>query len=295
LKPFKYLEPSTVKEACALLSKYGENAKILAGGQSIILLLRQGLIAPEYIINIKNLHELEYIRNSYSGISIGALTTHSTIKKSSLIKERFPVLIDAEKRLAHTQIRNWGTVGGNLCHADPATDLAPPLIGLGAKVKAASIRGEREIALRDFFVDMFTTALKSDEILTEIEIPYLPPHSGCAYRKETIIAGDYPLASAAAIVTLDSKHEIIKEARIVLGGLGATPIYAEEAAKALTGKKTNAKLVEEAGAVASRQVNPVGDVLGSAEYKQKLAGLLTNEMVKLAIERARKITGGSSK
>lgn len=287
MKPFKYLEPSTLKEACALLSKHADDAKILAGGQSIILLLRQGLIAPDYLISIKNLHELEYIRNDDGTIRIGTLTTHSAIKKSSLIKEKFPVLIEAEQRLAHTQIRNWGTVGGNLCHADPATDLAPPLIGMGAKLKAASIRGEREIALSDFFVDMFTTALKPDEILSEVEIPLLPPHTGCAYRKETVIAGDYPLASVAAIITMDSKHELIKAARIVLGGLGATPIKAEEAAKILIGKKANNKLIEEAGAMASRQVNPVGDISGSAEYKQKLAGLLTTEMVKLAIERAK--------
>jgi CO/xanthine dehydrogenase FAD-binding subunit len=281
------LEPKNLKDACKLLAEYGEGAKMIAGGQSLGILLRQGLIDPDYVINLKNLHELDYIRYSKGTLTIGALTSHSSIKKSSIVKKRCPLLVEAEEHLAHTQIRNWGTIGGNLSHADPAADLAPPLICLGAKVKVASVKGERSIAIGDFFIDMFTTALAADEILIEIEVPDLPPHTGAAYRKETVIAGDYPLASVAAVITLDSKLKIVEEAKIALGGLGPTPFLAEEISRSMIGKKADDKLAAEAGAMAQQQVAPTGDVSASAEYKQELAGLLTRQMINLAIARVK--------
>jgi len=288
LKCFKFLEPKNLKDACKLLAQYGEGAKLIAGGQSLAILLRQGLIDPDYIINLKNLRELDYIRYSNGVLSIGALTTHSSIRKSSVVKKRCPLLLEAEEHLAHTQIRNWGTIGGNLSHADPAADLAPPLIGLKAKVKVVSVAGERSIAINDFFIDMFTTALGAEEILTEIEVQDLPPYTGAAYRKETVLAGDYPLASVAAVITLDSKLQKVEEARIALGGLGPTPFLAEELSRSLIGKKADEKLAEEAGAMANQQVTPTGDVSASAEYKQELAGILTRQMVNLAITRVKK-------
>ena len=287
MKCFKFLEPKNLDDACKLLAEYGEDAKLIAGGQSLAILLRQGLIDPDYIINLKNLRELDYINYNKGILSIGALTSHNTIKKSPIVKKRCPLLVEAEQRLAHTQIRNWGTIGGNLSHADPAADLAPPLIGLQAKVKVASVAGERSISINDFFIDMFTTALEANEILMEIEIPDLPPHTGAAYRKETVIAGDYPLASVAAVVTLDDKLKEVREARIALGGLGPTPFLAEELSNSMVGKKADDKLAQEAGAIASRQVTPTGDVSASAEYKQELAGLLTRHMINLAIARAK--------
>lgn len=287
MKRFEYLEPASLKEACSLLSKYKEKAKIIAGGQSLVVLLRTRIFTPDYIINIKNLQKLEYIRDGGDSLRIGALTTHRALETSPLVKDRFPMLAEAEHRLAQVQIRNWGTVGGDLCHADPAADLSPPLIALGAKVKAASVRGEREIALEEFFVDYFTTVLEADEILAEIDVPYLPPYSAGAYRKETIIAGDYPIASVAAVIGLDKQRETVKEARIVLGAVGTTPIRANEAGQAIIGNKLNGRLAEEAGVIASREAHPIADVLGSVEYKRRLVGLLTKEMVDLAIERAR--------
>ncbi len=287
MQPFEYLEPSSLKEACSLLSKYKERAKIIAGGQSLVVLLRQRLIAPNYIVNIKNLQELQYIRDGGDSLRIGALTTHRAIETSPLIKDRFPSLVDSEHNLGQVQIRNWGTVGGNLCHADPGGDLAPPLIALGAKAKAVSIRGEREIALEEFFINLFATVLESDEILTEIEVPYLPRYSAGAYRKETIVAGDFPIAAVAAVIGLGEGQDTVKEARIVLGGVGVTPIRAREAEKVLIGKKVNGRLAEEAGVAASREADPTADARGSVEYKRKLVRLLTKEMLDLAIERAR--------
>jgi len=269
-----------------LLSKYKESAKIIAGGQSMVVLLRQRLIEPDYLIDIKNLQELEYIRDNGDSLRIGALTTHRDVEKSSLIKERLPILMEAEHRLGHTQIRNWGTVGGNLCHADPAGDLAPSLIALGAKIKAVSIRGEREIALEEFFADLYATVLETDEILADIEIPYLPSYSAVAYRKETILASDYPIASVAVMIGLDERRETVKDARIVLGAVGAVPIIAREAGQSLIGKQANVSIREEAGVVASREADPIADILGSVEYKRRLVSLLTKQMVDLAIERA---------
>ncbi|MFC1970803.1 FAD binding domain-containing protein [Chloroflexota bacterium] len=286
MKRFQYLEPASVEEACSLLSQYKGNAKILAGGQSLVLLLKTRLLSTDYIINIKNLQALDYIHDSGVSLTVGTLTTHRTLETSPLIIDKFPVLVEAEKRLAHLQIRNWGTVGGDLCHADPAADVAPPLLALGAKLKAISVRGEREIAISDFFVDYYTSALEEDELLMEIEVPYLPAHSGAAYRKETIMKGDYPIVSVAAAILLDQPNGVIKKARIVLGGVGTTPIIAEKASQAITGKKANGTIAEAAGVLASTEADPVSDILGSEEYKRKLVGLLTKEMVNRAIERA---------
>jgi carbon-monoxide dehydrogenase medium subunit len=280
------LEPESLKEACTLLSKHKEEAKLIAGGQSLVPLLKGRYIVPDYVISIKNLHELEYIREEGNCLRIGALTVHRAIETSPIIKDKLPVLVDAERWLAQLQIRNWGTIGGGLSHADPAGDMAPPLIALGAKVIAASTRGERTIPLEEFFVNIFTTVLESDEILKEVEVPFLPPDSGIAYRKETVIAGDYPIVSVAAAIYLDAQRETVKDARIVLGAVGMTPIMAGEAGQAITGKKANGKLAEEAGVLASREADPTVYVLGSVEYKREMAGVLTTEIVGLAIERA---------
>ena len=287
MKPFEYIRPKSLAEALSLLSEHREEAKIIAGGQSLIPQLKLRVLAPKFIIDVKNLQELSYIRDDRDSLRIGALTTHRAIETSPLVKDRFPILVEAAHRLGQVQIRNWGTIGGALSHADPEADLAPPLIALRAKGKALSTRGEREIALEDFFVDYFTTVLEVDEILTEIEVPFLAPHSAGAYRKETIIAGDFPIVSVAVAIGLDERRETVKEARIVLGAVGVTPIRATEAGRVIIGKKVNGRIAYEAGAVASTEAQPVTDVLGSVEYKRKLVGLLTKEMVNLAIERAK--------
>lgn len=286
---FNYLQPKSVAEACSWLSENKGKANILAGGQSLVAMLKNRVITPDYIIDIKHIGELAYIRDGGESVKVGALTTHRTLETSDLVKQRLPVLVEAEHKLAHRQIRNWGTVGGDLCHADPAADISPPLIALDAKVKVTSTRGEREIPLKDFFVDYFTPALEDDEIMVEIEVPNMPSGSAAAYRKETITSGDYPIVSVAAFIRLDEHKEKIKEARIVLGAAGVTPIFAEETSEALGGKDANGDVGEEAGNIAMREANPVSDVLGSEEYKRKMVGILTREMVNLAIERARKI------
>ncbi len=285
MRPFEYLEPVSVAEACSLLSERKEEAKILAGGQSLLPLLKHRLIAPRYIISIKGLSELEYITAGQDSIRIGTLTTHEAVETSPLIKERFPMLAWMETVLASTQIRNWGTLGGNLCHADPAGDPAPALIVLGAKVKATSVRGVREIPLADFFVDYLQSVLEPDEILTEIEVPYLAHHTGAAYVKEAVRFGDYPIVSAAAVVTLD--NNIVKEARIALGAAGKTPIRVKETEKVLGGAKVTAEILEEIGTAVAEEIAPTSDVVASAEYKRELAKVITKKAVSQATEQAR--------
>jgi carbon-monoxide dehydrogenase medium subunit len=286
MRPFEYVVPKDLDEACSLLSKYKEDAKVLAGGQSLVPLLRQRLIAPQYVIDIKRLPGLEYIREESAGLKIGALATHRTVETSPVVAKKFPILVEAEYRLAHRQVRNWGTVGGNLSHADPGGDLGPPLLALGAEVKVASTRGERTISLSRFFTDYLVTVIEPDEILVEIGIPYFKPHSGGAYRKESIRAGDRPIAAVAAAVSLNGKGDTIEEARIALGGVGLTPIEAKEAAQSLVGKKATEATVLEAGTIAAREARPTADVEGSEEYKRHMVHLLTRDMLNLAIERA---------
>jgi carbon-monoxide dehydrogenase medium subunit len=286
MKRFDYLTPKSVEEAYSFLSDHKEEAKIIAGGQSLIPQLKLRVLAPKFVVDIKNLTDLEYIRESQDSLKIGALTTHRRIETSEVIKKRFPVLVEMEHRLSDVQIRNWGTLGGNLCHADPAGDPAPVLVALGTKVKAVSARGERTIALGEFCINYLTTVLEPDEILTEIEVPYPPSFSGAAYRKETVRAADFPIASVAAVVSLDGEQGRVKKARIVLGGVGKTPVEAIQAEQVLAGEKAHGKLAREAGKVAANEIRPIADVHGSEEYKRKIVELLTEEIVSLAIKRA---------
>lgn len=286
MRPFDYINCPNLGDACKVLFQHREQGKIIAGGQSLVPLLRQRLISPSPIINIKGLTDLAYINDGPNSVKIGALTIHRALETSPLIKQRFPILVDAERRVGNVQVRNWGTVGGNLCHADPAGDLAPPLMALGAKVKAVRVRGEREIPLNSFFVNLFTTALEADEILAEIEVPHLSPGSGGAYRKESVIAGGSPIASVAVVVSLNG-GQVAREVRIVLGGAGPTPVRAVRAEQFVSGKKIDTDIAEQAGAIAAAEANPTASVDGSVEYKRHIVHVLTAEMIGLALERAR--------
>ena len=286
MQDFEYLAAKTVEEACSLLSQYKEEANIIAGGQSLLTLLRQKLISPSYLIDIKGISDLDYIKfDGKDGLRIGALTTHRAIELSPLIKERFSVLAEMEKVVASVQTRNWGTIGGNLCHADPIGDPAPPLIALNARVNIASLRGERIIPLEEFFKDYFTTVLEADEILTEIQIPNPPPHSGVAYIKFSTIEAGIKIAAVSALITLDGKT--CKDARIVLSAVAPVPMRAKEAAKLLVGKSIDDNLIEQAAEMASKEARPTSDVHASEEYRRELAKVLVRRVTKQALERAK--------
>lgn len=289
IKEFEYFAPKTVAEACSLLSQYKEEAKVIAGGQSLLILMWQELVAPEYVIDIKGISDLEYISfDEKEGLRIGALTTHRAIEKSPLIRNGFSVLSEMELMLATVQTRNWGTIGGNLCHADPTGDPAPPLIAMNAKVKMVGSSGERVVALEDFAKDYFETILQADEILTEIQVPKPPLHTGTAYMKFAIMEGDAAIVGAAVSITLEPGNGACKDARIVLGGVATVAMRAKRAEKVLVGKKVEENLIAEAAQVASEEARPTSDMNASAEYKRELVKVFVRRAARQALERAKK-------
>jgi len=289
IRDFEYFAPKTVEEALTLLSQYNEESKVIAGGQSLLVLMRQGLVAPKYLIDIKGISALDYINlDKNEGLRIGALTPHRAIEKSPVIQNGFAVLSEMELKLASVQTRNWGTIGGNLCHADPAGDPAPVLIALNGKLKIASLSEERTVAVEEFSTDYFETALRHGELLTEIQVPNPPPRTGTAYTKFNIIENDMGIASTAVSITLSPKDETCSDARIVLGAVASVPMRAKEAEKVLVGKEISDALLVKAGQIASEEAEPIADVLASEEYKRELVRVLVKRVGREALDRARR-------
>jgi carbon-monoxide dehydrogenase medium subunit len=277
-----------LKEALTLLSEHQDECKVIAGGQSLLVLMRQGLVSPEYLIDIKGVSELAYIKgDAKRGLRIGALTTHRTIEKSPAMKKGFSVLAEMERRVASIQTRNWGTIGGNICHGEPAGDPAPVLIALNATLSTASLEGKRDMAVQDFSVDYFETALKPDELLTEIQVPAVPPHTGTAYAKFNVIESDIATVGVAVSVTLESGDGLCKDARIVLGACAPIPMRAKQAEEALRGKEITDKVLRKAGQVASEEAEPIADMVASEEYRRELVKVLVARVGKEALARAR--------
>jgi carbon-monoxide dehydrogenase medium subunit len=286
MKDFEYFDPKTVKEALPLLSQYKEEAKIIAGGQSLLVVMKQGLLAPDYVIDIKGISELDYVNDDGKGVRIGALTLHRTIEKSPIIQKHFNVLSEMERNLATIQTRNWGTIGGNLCHGDPAGDPAPVLIALNASLKLASAGGERVIKVEEFSQDYLEVALKPDEMLTEIQVPPQPSHSGVAYEKLMVMKGDMGIVGVAVSITLKSGNGVCEDARIVLSNAASTPLRAREAEKRLIGKAVTDDLIADAGEVAFSEAKPLADVHGTAEYRREMIKVFVRRAGKRALERA---------
>jgi carbon-monoxide dehydrogenase medium subunit len=288
MRDFEYLPTKTVKEACSLISQYKEEGKILAGGQSLITLLRQKLISPSYLIDIKGVSELDYLTfDDKKGLRMGALTTHRAIEKSSLIQSKYPVLSEMEKSVASVQTRNWGTIGGNLCSGDPIGDPAPSLIALNAKIKIVSSREEKIVPLAEFFTDYFTTVLEPDEILTEIQLPTPVSHTGVVYLKFSTIEAGIKIVSTSTSIILDSDKMTCRDARIVMSAVAPVPFNARKAGELLIGKKINDDLIAEAAQLASEETNPTSDVHGSAEFRREIAKVLVKRAVKEAFEKAK--------
>ncbi len=291
MENFKYFAAKDVKEACSLLSRYGEEAKILSGGQSLVSMMKQGLIMPLYIIDVKGILELDYIRfNEKDGLVIGAMTTHRSIEKSDIIKDNFPMLSDMELTLASMAVRNWATVGGSLCGADPASDLAPCLMALDAKITLTSASGERVVLLEDFIIDSFETVLGEDEILTQIQIPAKAAKGGGIHTKFARRATDLGIASVAAHITLDeSDPETCNDIRIVLGAVDIFPQRYKQAEDLIKGKKINDEVIEKAAQAVFENCQPTDDMNGTEEYKREISRVLVIRNVKEAFDRARSL------
>jgi carbon-monoxide dehydrogenase medium subunit len=286
---FEYLVPKTIEEALKLLSQYDEEeCKVIAGGQSLIILMKQKLLTPKYLIDIKGLSDLDYIKlDNKQGLKIGALATHRSIEKSLVIQNGFSVLAEMEQNISSVETRNRGTIGGNVCHGDPGGDPVPVLIALNAKLKLTSLNGDRIIDAEDFTLDYFETALRHDELLAEIQIPSIPPNTGVKFTKYSQIAGDYATASVAVLITLDKK-EICDNARIALGSVAVAPMRAKKAEEVLKGKKISDDLLAEAGQIASEEASPTSDAEVSEEYKRELVKVLVKRVGSEALARAKK-------
>jgi aerobic carbon-monoxide dehydrogenase medium subunit len=289
MRNFDYLEPATVAEACALLKQHAGEAKVFAGGSHLTILMKQGLYQPKALVNIKKISDLKGIRyDTKDGLSIGALVTHREIETSALVREKFPVLSDAEREVANIRVRNMGTVGGNLASGEPLTDLSQIFISLDGKAKIAGPGGERTIPVEELFVDFYTTSLADDEILTQVVLPPLRPRSGIEYiRFSSSSVVDKPSAGVAVRLTLESGVETVQTARIVLGCVGATPVRARKAEALLIGEKLTPELAEEAGKIASQECGPTSDLRGSEQYKRAIVRTLVKRAAAKAYERAR--------
>jgi carbon-monoxide dehydrogenase medium subunit len=233
------------------------------------------------------LSELSYIKDTKEGLKIGALTTHRAIEKSPVIKKKFGVLAEMERRLASIQTRNWGTIGGNLCHGDPAGDPAPVLIALKATLTTTSLKGKRNMPVEDFSLDYFETALQPGELLTEIQVPPPSPRSGTAYTKFNIIESDLATVSAAVSVTLAAGDGVCQDARVALGASAPAPMRAKKAEAVLKGKKITDALLKEAGEAASAEAEPISDIQASEEYRRELVKILVRRVAKEALARAK--------
>ncbi len=282
-KQFDYFVAQNLKEAISLLRKY-DDSKILAGGQSLLALMKLRLAEPKYLVDIGRIPKLSYIKARDGGLAIGAMTTHDDIEISPLVRSRFSVLSEAASQIGDQQIRNRGTLGGSICHADPASDMPPVMLALNARLVALGPRKERVIPAKEFFVDLFTTALKDYEVLREIRIPALPPRSGSAYMKFTRRHGDFAIVGVAAVLTVDKKN-VCENVRIGLCSVGATAMRAKSVEKSLLGKVVDDKTIEEASQLADEGTDPPSDIHGSAEYRKAMAKVFTKRALKLAFGR----------
>jgi aerobic carbon-monoxide dehydrogenase medium subunit len=286
---FDYLVAKSVPEAVGLLEQHGDEAKILAGGQSLIPLLRFRMAAPSVLIDINRIDGLEYIQETDGVLHIGALTREVALDSSPLIRKRYPILLDTASVVADPVVRNWATVGGNIAHADPANDHPATMLALGAKVVAVGSTGQRIIPIDEFFTDSsFETSLRPNEILTEIRIPAPTERGGGAYFKLERKVGDYAIAGVAAYVTLDGNGQV-NYAGIGLTNVGPTPLKARDAEQSLLGKALDGARIHEAAELAAATAQPTSDTRGPAEYKRAMIRTLTVRALRKALAR---MTGG---
>ena len=284
--PFEYYAPDSIEQALDFMSQYAGEAKILAGGQSLVPAMNFRIVQPSVLIDLNRVAGLGQVREEASTLRIGAMTRERELEFNPLISKWAPLLVEAAPHIAHPQIRNRGTIGGSIVNADPAAELPVLMLALGARLKAKNISGERWVEAQDFFMGMFTTALEPDEILVEIELTASPPRTGWSFMEVAPRAGDYALMGVAALVTLDQNGKY-EQAKLVYLNAGDGPVEAKEAEKLLIGEPMSEHLIESTASKASEtEINPFGNIHTSPEFQRHLANVLTKKALQQATQRA---------
>ncbi|MFQ6014583.1 MAG: FAD binding domain-containing protein [Anaerolineae bacterium] len=284
MRKFEYFEPCTIEEAVALLAEHGDRAKVLAGGTDLLVAMKRREITPDFIVNIKAIPHMGFIKDEDGWLSIGALTAIRAVETSPLVREKAPVLAQAASQLASLQIRNLATLGGNLCRASPCAETAPALLGLGAEVRLNGTEGERVLPLEEFFTGPGQTALHRDEVMTEIRVPVSPSRTGGVYLKHGIRRMmDIAIVNVAVVVTLDGRSDVVGEIKIALGSVAPTPIRVRRAEELLRGQPVGEGLLDRAAQMASEEASPISDVRGSAQYRREMIKVMTRQAINQAL------------
>ena len=286
-RTFRYVAPKTVRETTGLLKKYGSDAKILAGGMSLIPVMKLRLASPTYIIDINRLPGLQYVKEAGGRLLIGALTRHHDLETSKLVRQKAQLLAETASWIGDPQVRNMGTIGGSLTHSDPSGDWGATILAMRGEMRMQGPSKERIVKSDDFFVDTFTSDVRPTELLTEIRIQTPLPKSGGAYTKLERKAGDFATVGVAAQITIDAQGTC-KYAGIGLTALGPKNLRAEKGEKALMGRVVNPRTIQEAASAASEDAQPTSDPLrGSAEYRREMAKVFTRRALTTALSRAK--------
>ncbi|WP_151448304.1 FAD binding domain-containing protein [Lacisediminimonas profundi] len=286
MKPsqFNYVRPTTLDEAIAALAAANGDGKIMAGGQSLMPMMNFRLLSPSLLIDINRIKELDFLEEHEGGLRIGALTRHHTLETSATVNRLFPVLTETMAHVAHLAIRNRGTIGGSITHADPAAELPLMMLLLEARITAVSPRGKRVIEAPDFFVAALTSDVQEDEIVTEITLPALPAGAGSAFEEVARRSGDFALAAVGVVLTVEQGRAT--HVRIGVMGVGDTPMRLHDAEAVLMGQACDEQTLDAVVAAVRAAVQPDGDLHASGDYRRHLVGVLARRVVKTAWSRA---------
>ena len=290
MKPcaFEYFNPQSVQEAIELLDRYGDEAKIIAGGQSLVPMMNFRLARPEILIDITGIKELDYVKTEGDELVIGALTRERDIEQSPLVVEKWPILSKAISFIGHSAIRNRGTIGGSLVHADPSAEIPTSLCALNGNVKVIGPSGEKNLEPEEFFMTYLTTSLEPSDLLVEVRIPALPDKTGWSFGELSRRSGDFAIV-AVGILLFTETAGVCREARISMGGVAPTPVRAEEAEALLAGQKITEKLIAEAAQQAAEETDTEPDYHASAEYRMDMARVFVKRGLQEACNR---VNGG---
>ena len=281
---FEYHAPTSLRQALALLRRYPGEAKLMAGGHSLLPLMKLRLAQPSHVVDLSRIDGLAYIREQDGGLAIGPMTTYYMLESSDLVRKRAPALAETAAQVADLQVRNKGSIGGSIAHADPAGDMPAVVLALEARMRTTGGGRARIVPADRFFVDIFTTALRETEVITEIAVPAVPPRTGSSYKKFANKASHYAVVGVAALVTLDNKGNC-QRVRIGVTGAGSRPVRARSAERYLTGKEPTDRNLQQAAQRASTGIDFVSDLHGSAEYREHLTHVFAGRALDQAISR----------